>query len=170
MQFHYINFNFICQASISSFLRKMIKLALAKSRLCCHSYALSYLLHHFTASGAFWKKCDGRKSTASISQSGAIVIGISPFLFKAKPPLGKDNFDFLGFTFFNTKTRTGKYRLGIRTSKKKLKMKRQAEKKWLYSEVRQLPVPIILERIASIIRGHINYYGVNGNLHAITSF
>ena len=82
----------------------------------------------------------------------------------------KDNFDFLGFTFFNTKTRTGKYRLGIRTSKKKLKIKRQAAKKWLYSEVRQMPVPIILERIASIIRGHSNYYGVNGNLHAITSF
>ena len=33
----------------------------------------------------------------------------------------KEDFDFLGFTFFNTKTRGGKYRLGIRTSKKKLK-------------------------------------------------
>lgn len=35
----------------------------------------------------------------------------------------KDKFDFLGFTFFNTKTREGKYRLGIRTSKKKQKAK-----------------------------------------------
>ncbi|MGN0318611.1 MAG: group II intron reverse transcriptase/maturase, partial [Lachnospira sp.] len=33
----------------------------------------------------------------------------------------KEDFDFLGFTFFNTKTRGGKYRLGVRTSKKKLK-------------------------------------------------
>ena len=82
----------------------------------------------------------------------------------------KDNFDFLGFTFFNTKTRTGKYRLGIRTSKKKLKMKRQAAKKWLYSDMRQLPVPVILERVAAVTRGHCNYYGVNGNLHSITSF
>ena len=40
----------------------------------------------------------------------------------------KEDFDFLGFTFFNTKTRGGKYRLGVRTSKKKLKAKRQAAK------------------------------------------
>ena len=38
----------------------------------------------------------------------------------------KEDFDFLGFTFFNTKTRGGKYRLGVRTSKKKQKMKKQA--------------------------------------------
>ena len=82
----------------------------------------------------------------------------------------KDDFDFLGFTFFNTKTRTGKYRLGIRTSKKKLKMKRQAAKKWLYGDVRQLPVPVILERVAAVTRGHCNYYGINRNLHAVTSF
>ena len=30
----------------------------------------------------------------------------------------KEDFDFLGFTFYNTKTRTGKYRVGVRTSKK----------------------------------------------------
>ena len=40
----------------------------------------------------------------------------------------KEDFDFLGFTFYNTKTRTGKYRLGVRTSKKKLKAKKQAAK------------------------------------------
>lgn len=32
----------------------------------------------------------------------------------------KEDFDFLGFTFFNTHTREDKYRLGVRTSKKKL--------------------------------------------------
>ena len=82
----------------------------------------------------------------------------------------KECFDFLGFTFFNTTTRKGRYRLGIRTSKKKLQMKRQAAKKWLYGEVRQMPVPEILKRVAAVTRGHCNYYGVNGNLHAITSF
>lgn len=43
----------------------------------------------------------------------------------------KEDFDFLGFTFFNTRTRTGRYRPGVRTSKKKLKAKRQAAKVWL---------------------------------------
>ena len=32
----------------------------------------------------------------------------------------KEEFDFLGFTFYNAKTRKGGYRLGVRTSKKKL--------------------------------------------------
>lgn len=40
----------------------------------------------------------------------------------------KEDFDFLGFTFFNTKTRGGKYRIGVQTRKKKLKAKRQAAK------------------------------------------
>ncbi|MBR0342919.1 MAG: group II intron reverse transcriptase/maturase [Oscillospiraceae bacterium] len=82
----------------------------------------------------------------------------------------KESFDFLGFTFFNTVTLTKKYRLGVRTSKKKLQMKRQAAKKWLHSEIRQMPVPEIMKRIALVIKGHCNYYGVNGNLHAITAF
>ncbi len=81
----------------------------------------------------------------------------------------KEDFDFLGFTFFNTKTRTGKYRLGVRTSKKKLKAKRQAAKAWLKEHMHR-PIAETMQTIASVIRGHCNYYGVNGNFHAIQSF
>ena len=81
----------------------------------------------------------------------------------------KEDFDFLGFTFFNTRTRTGKYRLGVRTSKKKLKAKRQAAKAWLREQMHK-PVAETMQLIASAIRGHCNYYGVNGNFHAIQSF
>ena len=81
----------------------------------------------------------------------------------------KEDFDFLGFTFFNTKTRGGKYRLGIRTSKKKLKAKRQAAKEWLHTRLTK-PVSQTMELLAAIIRGHCNYYGVNGNFHAIQCF
>ena len=51
----------------------------------------------------------------------------------------KDEFNFLGFTFFNAKTREGKYRLGIRTSKMKLKAKRQAAKVWLRTKMITVP-------------------------------
>ena len=81
----------------------------------------------------------------------------------------KEEFDFLGFTFFNTRTRGGKYRLGIRTSKKKLKAKRQAAKAWLHTRLTK-PVSQTMELLAAIIRGHCNYYGVNGNFRAIQSF
>ena len=81
----------------------------------------------------------------------------------------KEDFDFLGFTFFNTKTRNGKYRLGIRTSKKKLKAKRQAAKAWLRTRMVR-PIPETMEKVAAIIRGHCNYYGVNGNLRCLYKF
>lgn len=51
-------------------------------------------------------------------------------------PIGRykgtgEDFDFLGFTFFNTKIRNGKYRIGVRTSKKRLRMKKQKAKLWI---------------------------------------
>ena len=81
----------------------------------------------------------------------------------------KEGFDFLGFTFYNAKTRGGKYRLGVRTSKKKLKAKRQAAKTWLHTRLTR-PVAETMKLLAAVIRGHCNYYGVNGNFHAIQSF
>lgn len=81
----------------------------------------------------------------------------------------KEDFDFLGFTFYNTTTRGGKYRLGIRSSKKKLKAKRQAAKAWLRERLTK-PVAETMKLLAAIIRGHCNYYGVNGNFHGIQNF
>ena len=81
----------------------------------------------------------------------------------------KEEFDFLGFTFYNTKTRGGKYRVGIRTSKKKLKAKRQAVKAWLRTR-RNCPVQETRTLVAAIIRGHCNYYGVNGNIEYLYKF
>ena len=81
----------------------------------------------------------------------------------------KEDFDFLGFTFYNTTTRGGKYRLGIRSSKKKLKAKRQVAKEWLRTRLTK-PGADTMKLLASIIRGHYNYYGVNGNFHAIQNF
>lgn len=81
----------------------------------------------------------------------------------------KDDFDFLGFTFFNTKTRDGIYRVGVRTSRKKLKAKRQAAKAWLHTRLTK-PISQTMEMLAAIIQGHCNYYGVSGNFRAIQNF
>lgn len=81
----------------------------------------------------------------------------------------KEEFDFLGFTFFNTKTREGKYRLGVRTDKKKLKAKRQGVKAWLQTKLTS-PVAETMRTIAAIVRGHCNYYGINGNFMAIQKY
>ena len=81
----------------------------------------------------------------------------------------KEDFDFLGFTFFNTTTRTGKYRIGVRTSKKKLKAKKQAAKAWLDTRLTK-PLAETMKILAAALRGHYNYYGVNGNFHSIQKF
>jgi len=81
----------------------------------------------------------------------------------------KEDFDFLGFTFFNTKSRDGKYRIGVRTSKKKLKAKRQEAKAWLHSRM-HTPISETMKRIQLSLQGHVNYYGVNGNFAQIIKF
>lgn len=81
----------------------------------------------------------------------------------------KEDFDFLGFTFYNTRTRGGKYRLGVRTSKKKLKLKKQTVKAWLVTRLTK-PVADTMRLINLSLAGHYNYYGVSGNFHAIQGF
>jgi len=81
----------------------------------------------------------------------------------------KDDFDFLGFTFFNTQTREGKYRLGVRTSKKKLKSKKQEVKAWLKERMHKY-VPETMKLIQRALSGHCNYYGVSGNFHMVHNF
>jgi group II intron reverse transcriptase/maturase len=81
----------------------------------------------------------------------------------------KESFDFLGFTFYNTKSRKGIYRVGIRTSAKKLKAKRQAAKAWLRTRLTK-PVSETMQKLAAALRGHYNYYGVNGNFKFLHKF
>ena len=80
----------------------------------------------------------------------------------------KDEFDFLGFTFYNAKSRNGRFRLGIRTGKK-MKAKRQEIKNWLRSRL-TMPVDETMRLLNMKLRGHCQYYGVNGNLDALLGF
>jgi group II intron reverse transcriptase/maturase len=81
----------------------------------------------------------------------------------------KESFDFLGFTFFNAKSKLGKYIAGVRTSKTKLKAKKQAAKAWLKGR-RTKPVAETMKLIDVSLKGHCNYYGVNGNYRMIENF
>lgn len=81
----------------------------------------------------------------------------------------KEDFDFLGFTFYNTKTRSGSYRVGVRSAMKKIKAKRQAVREWMRRRMTR-PVAETLIKLNRKLVGHYNYYGVNGNYRAIHSF
>lgn len=81
----------------------------------------------------------------------------------------KESFDFLGFRFINGLDRKDNYRVHIRTSKKKLKLKKQSAKKWLTERMHK-PIWETLETLKLKLNGHINYYGVNGNFNSIQNF
>ena len=79
------------------------------------------------------------------------------------------SFDFLGFTFTNGKTLTGKYRPNIKTSKKKLKQKFEAIKKWLHERMHE-PIVEVGRTLKKKIIGHYAYYGINGNFTSLLKF
>ena len=81
----------------------------------------------------------------------------------------KESFDFLGFTFYNGKTTTGKYRPIVKTSKKKLKQKRTNVKKWLHEKMHE-PIITTGESIKRKLIGHYAYYGVNGNYSSLVGY
>ena len=81
----------------------------------------------------------------------------------------KDKFDFLGFTFANGKTQTGKYRPQIKTSKKKLKQKKQAISKWLYDNMHSSVIETG-QTLKKKLIGHFAYYGINGNYLDLLKF
>jgi group II intron reverse transcriptase/maturase len=80
-----------------------------------------------------------------------------------------NSFDFLGFTFYEAKTRKGGFRVGIKTSSKKLKQKRKALKQWAKEHMHD-PVANTLKRLDQKLRGHCQYYGVNGNFVSLKNF
>lgn len=80
-----------------------------------------------------------------------------------------ESFDFLGFTFINGGTLTGKYRIIYRTSKKKLKAKKQAVKEWLKMNVHGKPSNTIGLLNKKLI-GHYAYYGISGNYQSLLNF
>jgi len=80
-----------------------------------------------------------------------------------------ESFDFLGFTFINGETRTGKYRVVCRTSKKKLKSKKKVVKEWLRYNI-QRKLPDLIGRLNRKIVGHYAYYGISGNYQGLMCF
>ena len=81
----------------------------------------------------------------------------------------KESFDFLGFSFHNGISRKGKYRIIVKTSKKKMKQKRENIKKWVRDNMHENIIET-LEKIKQKLIGHYNYYGVSGNTKEMLNF
>jgi len=80
-----------------------------------------------------------------------------------------ETFEFLGFTHICAKTRHGHFTLKRVTSKKRMAAKLREVKAELMQR-RHLPIPDQGRWLASVVRGHCNYYAVPSNSDAIIQF
>ena len=83
-----------------------------------------------------------------------------------KPPA----FDFLGFTHFNGKTRSGHYKLGRRTSAERFREKLKAVKRWVKAVRYLMPLRKWWPIFQVKLMGYQRYYGVSGNYERVEAF
>jgi group II intron reverse transcriptase/maturase len=80
-----------------------------------------------------------------------------------------ETFDFLGFTHVCGKTKDGRFWLRRITIKKRMRAKLKQVKAELRRR-RHLPIPVQGRWLASVVRGHLAYYAVPGNVDAVSAF
>ena len=84
---------------------------------------------------------------------------------KGKP----ETFNFLGFTHYCSKSRSGKFRVKRKTSRKKFaKKSREINRK--LCQMRTLPVPVIIFKLNQILTGYYHYYGITDNSKSLNNF
>jgi RNA-directed DNA polymerase len=84
-------------------------------------------------------------------------------------PSKKRRFTFLGFEFFWMPDRHGVPRVIRRTARKKLQAACQRLMEWI-KQHRHLPGRAFFQRLNARLRGHYNYYGVQGNSRSLNRF
>ena len=77
-----------------------------------------------------------------------------------------ETFDFLGFMHYNGTTRTGKYTVGHKMSKKKRKLKNKTITKWI-KEHRAYKFLEMIKCLNKKLVGMYAYYGINGMLEEL---
>ena len=89
-----------------------------------------------------------------------------------RPPMrqqsgkGQETFDFLGFTFYWTRTRRGRWAMRCKTRSARLRRFIVSVSDWCRRH-RHLPVAAQHRALTRRIQGHFNYFGVSGNLRVL---
>jgi group II intron reverse transcriptase/maturase len=80
-----------------------------------------------------------------------------------------ETFDFLGFTFFCSKSRKGIFRVKRKTMRKKFRLKLKEMNLWL-KQNRHLRLKDLIYMINLKLNGHYHYYGITDNFKYIDHF
>jgi RNA-directed DNA polymerase len=90
----------------------------------------------------------------------------APWRIKGKRP---ETFNFLGFTHYWGKSRKGKWVVKRKTAKDRLTKALKAIHLWCRDH-RHIKLSIQHEKLVQKLRGHYNYYGINGNFRCLQLF
>lgn len=80
-----------------------------------------------------------------------------------------ETFDFLGFTHYCGKSKTGTFRVKRKTNRKKFKTSLLKCKEWLKRN-RNMPAPILMGKLRVKILGYDRHYGITDNIKALYRF
>jgi group II intron reverse transcriptase/maturase len=78
-------------------------------------------------------------------------------------------FDFLGFCWYWRRTRKGRWAVACKTRRARLARAIKAIRMWCRDH-RHLPVKQQHEALTRRVQGHLNYFGVNGNMPSLRCF
>jgi len=81
-----------------------------------------------------------------------------------------ETFDFLGFTHYCDKTRTGKFKLGRKTAKSKFRHKIKELNQWMMKVRNQERLVDWWNVLKMKLVGHYHYYGISGNIQEMQAF
>lgn len=84
--------------------------------------------------------------------------------------IDQETFDFLGFTFYLGKSKTGRIIPKLRTKAKTLRNKLKKVAIWFREIKDKKPLKAIWQSFCSKLRGHIQYYGISHNFDAVVRF
>ncbi len=81
-----------------------------------------------------------------------------------------NTFDFLGITHYIGVSRSGKFKVGRKTSKKRFGKSCVAMNRWLAENRNKLPLKELWKQLIAKINGHYAYYGISDNFRSIAGY
>ncbi len=88
----------------------------------------------------------------------------------ARQGIKQETFDFLGFTFYLGRSKTGRIIPKLQTRTKTLKAKLSKVKEWIKQNRNVMPLKELWKLFIAKVRGHIQYYGVSHNADRVNQY
>lgn len=89
---------------------------------------------------------------------------------EASKGITQGTFDFLGFTFYLGKSRTGRIVPKLKTTRKRLRNKLAKVKEWTQENRYKMKLVPLWKRFCTKLMGHCQYYGVSHNYDEVAYF